>query len=88
MNRKIKNLEKQVTQKEHLLANNKINHILHLLLSVVTGGIWLIIWLLVIMVHQSDNTIIDQIDALEDKIYDLEQEEKQQNQKDQNGQNS
>jgi hypothetical protein len=37
----------------------KTSHILHLLLSVVTGGIWLPIWLIVAMVNQQKCTNID-----------------------------
>ena len=37
----------------------KTSHILHLLLSVVTGGIWLPIWLVVAMVNQQKCANID-----------------------------
>lgn len=34
----------------------KTNHILHLILSIVTGGLWLVIWLLVGMSNSSHNS--------------------------------
>ena len=44
-----------------LLSQKKqTNHILHLLLSVVTGGLWLIVWFLVAMDNGSRNKRIDQ----------------------------
>ena len=37
----------------------KTSHILHLLLSVVTGGIWLPIWLIVAMLNRQKCANID-----------------------------
>jgi len=33
----------------------RTNHVLHLLLSLVTGGLWLPVWLLVTMGHKARN---------------------------------
>jgi hypothetical protein len=46
----------------------KINHILHLLLSVVTGGLWVIVWLWVGMSTSSQVTYTKQIVKLENYI--------------------
>ena len=35
--------------KDVLIRSSTPNHILHLLLSIVTGGLWLIVWLLLIV---------------------------------------
>jgi hypothetical protein len=43
-----------------LLSQRKqTNHILHLLLSIVTGGLWLIVWLLVASSNSSHNRQIE-----------------------------
>ena len=34
----------------------KVNHILHLVLSIITFGVWLIVWLLVALLHQKPDT--------------------------------
>lgn len=39
-----KNCEKKVATK-----TKPVNHILHLLLSIVTAGVWLLVWLLICM---------------------------------------
>lgn len=38
-------------QKKTLHIEQKLNHILHLLLSVVTAGVWLIVWILLALFH-------------------------------------
>ena len=63
-------LKQQLRIAENELDNNKINHILHLVLSIVTGGLWLIVWALIGMSKPSDASIIAKIDKLEDKIYE------------------
>ena len=63
-------LKQQLRMAENELDNNKINHILHLVLSIVTGGLWLIVWALIGMIKPSDASIIAKIDKLEDKIYE------------------
>jgi len=42
-------IEYEKSEIERLLSLQKVNHILHLILSVLTAGIWLIVWLLVII---------------------------------------
>ena len=42
-------VESQAENQAVLVKGRRPNHILHLLLSVVTGGIWLPIWILVAM---------------------------------------
>jgi hypothetical protein len=44
-----------------LLSQKKqTNHVLHLLLSIVTGGLWLIVWLLVADSNRRHNRRIDE----------------------------
>jgi hypothetical protein len=48
-------------QMASLLSQKKqTNHILHLLLSIVTGGLWLIVWLLVALGNRRHNREIDE----------------------------
>ncbi len=42
-----------------LSKKKKTSHVLHLLLSVITGGIWILIWILVAISNSSENTKID-----------------------------
>ena len=37
----------------------KTSHVLHLLLSIITGGVWLIIWALCSIANASQNSKID-----------------------------
>lgn len=41
------NFEYQKNEIETLISKEKVNHILHLLLSLLTGGVWIIIWIFV-----------------------------------------
>jgi len=34
-----------------LAQRSGVNHILHLLLTIVTGGLWLIVWILISIFH-------------------------------------
>jgi len=63
-------LKQQLRVAENELSNNKINHILHLVLSIVTGGLWLVVWVMLGLTKKSDESIIAKIDKLEDKIYE------------------
>jgi len=38
-------------QQSTLAQRPKVNHILHLLLSVLTAGVWIIVWILVSFLH-------------------------------------
>jgi hypothetical protein len=40
-----KNIELSLRQTERQLSNLKVNHILHLLLSILTAGFWAIVWI-------------------------------------------
>lgn len=40
-------------------ADHKTSHILHLILSIVTGGLWVPIWLLVAISNASQRASID-----------------------------
>ena len=40
-----KSKERKARELEHKLDNADTNHILHLILSIVTGGLWLPLWL-------------------------------------------
>ena len=46
-----------------LSKKKKTNHVLHLLLSFITAGIWLLIWLLVAASNGSENKKIDRMVA-------------------------
>lgn len=37
----------------------KTNHILHLLLSVITGGLWLVVWALIAISNATQRAAID-----------------------------
>jgi len=63
-------LKQQLRMAEKQLDNNNINHILHLVLTLLTGGLWVIVWISVAMTKPSDASIIAKIDKLEDKIYE------------------
>ena len=68
---KIKNAENRLRKVENELGNNSINHILHLILSFFTGGLWLIVWLFIGLFHTADNTLINKITKIENEIDDL-----------------
>ena len=42
-----------------LSKKKKTNHLLHLILSILTAGIWLIIWILVVASNGSENAKIE-----------------------------
>ena len=46
-----------------LSKKKKTNHVLHLLLSVVTLGVWVLIWILVAISNSSENSRIDRVIA-------------------------
>ena len=51
----------------------KVNHILHLILSFFTGGLWLIVWALIGMSTPSMDSYTLKVIKLENKIKELEQ---------------
>ena len=44
---KKREIELELRQAEHEFKELKVNHILHLLLSLVTAGIWLVVWIII-----------------------------------------
>ena len=46
-----------------LSKKKKTNHVLHLLLSLITFGIWILIWLIVAASNGSENSKIDKMIA-------------------------
>ncbi|MCY3778986.1 MAG: hypothetical protein OXG78_01635 [Chloroflexi bacterium] len=42
-----KRIESQIEFRVTLVRDKQINHVLHLILSVLTGGFWLLVWALV-----------------------------------------
>ena len=45
--KKEKNFEYEISELERKIQAQKVNHILHFLLSIVTAGLWVIVWILV-----------------------------------------
>ena len=41
------NFEYKKTELENKIRDAKVNHILHLILSIITAGIWIIVWILI-----------------------------------------
>lgn len=41
-----------------LVSGKKVNHILHLILTLFTGGFWLLVWLIVILANPSKKLMI------------------------------
>lgn len=42
-----------------LSRKRKTNHILHLLLTIITGGLWVLVWILVSISNSSHNSSIE-----------------------------
>lgn len=53
--------EPYTTQEAALLLSQqrKTNHVLHLLLTIITGGLWIIVWILVSISNASHNSSIE-----------------------------
>ena len=51
-------LESQTGYNAVLVAGKKVNHILHLILSVLTAGIWLIVWALLVLTNKRRRTVL------------------------------
>jgi len=56
------------------LQNNKINHVLHLILTVLTGGLWVVVWILIALFKPSDESILNKIAGLEGQLTRLDKE--------------
>ncbi len=54
-------MEMTVNEKLFLLTSRKkkTNHILHLILTVLTGGLWLVVWVITLCSNDSQNKKID-----------------------------
>ena len=50
----LQEIEYEITTLKSKVASTKVNHILHLLLSIITAGLWIIIWILVSIFAASD----------------------------------
>jgi len=62
-----KRLERKLNTEYRKLDNLKVNHILHLLISLFTGGLWIIAWILITM------SVNSQREELELEINNIEQ---------------
>jgi len=57
---KRREIELELRQVERELSTIKVNHILHLILSIITAGVWLIIWLFITMDVNSKKNVVEQ----------------------------
>ena len=57
---KRREIELELRQVERELDTIKVNHILHLILSIITAGVWLIIWLFITMDINSKRNVVEQ----------------------------
>ena len=57
---KRREIELELRQVERELDTIKVNHILHLILSIITAGVWLIIWLFIAMDVNSKRNVVEQ----------------------------
>ena len=46
-----------------LTKGKKVNHILHLLLSVITAGLWLIVWAILVATNKPQRIVLSVTDA-------------------------
>jgi hypothetical protein len=51
-------LESQTGHNAVLVKGKKVNHILHLILSLITAGFWLIIWLLLVLTNKRQRIVL------------------------------
>ena len=57
---KKREVELELRQAERELGTIKVNHILHLILSIITAGIWLIIWIFFTISVNSNRNKVEQ----------------------------
>ena len=67
-NTKLARLERQLDEAYNDLSRTGVNHILHLLLSIITGGVWVIVWVLVAITTPSESGINRRIRKLEKEL--------------------
>lgn len=59
------NKDAEIRKLERELSETKTNHILHLILTLITGGFWGIVWLIVAISNNSQrNNLEDRIAIL------------------------
>lgn len=51
-------LESQAGMNAVLLKGKKVNHVLHAILSLITAGVWLIVWLLLVLTNKRQRIIL------------------------------
>ncbi len=68
VDREIMKLEKEI---DRVREDSKINHILHLILSILTGGVWVIVWFIIALT----NDVTGKVKKLEKQIDKLEETE-------------
>lgn len=51
-------LESQTGYKAVLLYGGKVNHVLHAILSLLTAGIWLIVWLVLVLSNKPRRVVL------------------------------
>ena len=55
-------LVSQTSTNAVLTKGKKVNHILHLLLSVITAGIWLIVWAILVATNKPQRIVLSVTD--------------------------
>jgi hypothetical protein len=51
-------VESQTEYQANLVKGHRTNHILHLILSIVTLGLWLIVWLIVALTNKEKRRVV------------------------------
>ena len=51
-------VESQTDFQANLVKGHRTNHILHLILSIVTFGLWLIVWLIVALTNKENRRVV------------------------------
>lgn len=51
-------LESQTSYNAVVLHGNKVNHILHLILSLLTAGLWLFVWLVLVLTNKQQRVVL------------------------------
>jgi hypothetical protein len=51
-------LESQTNYNAVVLHGNKVNHILHLILSLLTAGLWLFVWLVLVLTNKQQRVVL------------------------------
>ncbi len=52
------NLESQTGYNAVIVKGKKVNHILHLILSVLTAGVWLIVWAILVLTNKRQRIVL------------------------------